>query len=326
MLRWLLRILLWGVGAIVAVLLVGWLLLQRPDIPYATLEARYANTASRYYDLPGDVRVHYRDQGNRNGPVIVMIHGFGASLDAWEPWVARLGDRYRVVTLDLPAHGLTRAPATYASSLENSAEIVHQVTQRLGLTRFVIAGNSMGGGVSWTYTLAYPDQVRGLVLVDSVGGMVPGGPRNRNSPLIFQVLGNPIGRALLRNIDTRALVEPGLRSAYGNAALVTPALVARYVELSRAPGHRDIILNSRGGGPRPPVASRFGEIRVPTLIMHGEADTVIPVAAGRALAAEIPGSRLILYPGVGHVPMEQIPNRSAADVASFMAALDAPPS
>lgn len=323
MLGWILRILGWGVAALVVLCVGGWLLLQRGDIPWATLEGRYANAASRHMDMPGGVRVHYRDQGNPNGPVLVMIHGFGASLHAWEPWVGILGDHYRIVSLDLPAHGLTRAPSTYAMSLDHNADLVDQVTRRLNLGPYVAVGNSMGGGVAWSIALRHPDRVRGLVLVDAVGGPMQGG--NRSSPLIFQVLANPIGRALIRNIDTRGLVAPGLRAAYVDPALVTPALISRYVDLSRAPGHRDIILNSRGGpGPAGAPRPRFADIHVPTLLLHGDADALIPLASGRGLAAEIPGSRLIVYPGVGHVPMEQIPARSAADVRAFLQTLDAP--
>ena len=322
--RLFLRILLWGVGGVVALLVIGWLSLQRGDIPWATLESRYANSASRYMDLPGGLHVHYRDQGNPAGPTLVMIHGFGASLHAWEPWVARLGDRYRIITLDLPAHGLTRAPSTYAMSLDNSAEVVDALTRRLNVGPFVAVGNSMGGGVAWTLALRHPDRVRALVLVDAVGGPMQRGG-NRNTPPIFRVLGNPIGRALIRNIDTRGLVQPSLRAAYVDPALVTPALVNRYVDLSRAPGHRDIILGGRGGGgPQAPDTSRFARIHVPTLVLHGDADVVIPLASGRALAGLIPGARLIVYPGAGHVPMEQIPDRSAADVRAFLAPLDPP--
>lgn len=102
-----------GFAFFCTVLIVAGLLLWRPDIPFDRLEAKYANAQSRFLDLPGGLHIHYRDQGVRNGPPIVMIHGYSAALQAWEPWVARLGDRYRIITLDLPGHGLTRAPDTY---------------------------------------------------------------------------------------------------------------------------------------------------------------------------------------------------------------------
>lgn len=312
-----LRVLGWGAALIVAALVIGWLALQRPDIPYATLEAKYANASSRYMEMPDGVRVHYRDQGASGGPVIVMVHGFAASLHAWEPWVQRLGGRYRIITLDLPAHGLTRAPKGYIPTPDGNADLVDAVATRLGAKSYVVAGNSMGGGVAWDLALRHPEHVRGLVLVDAAGW-----PAVRTKqgppPLIFAILGNPVGRALIHNIDTSSLAANGLKSAYVDPKLVTPALVARYVELSRAPGHRDLLLAMQSRPRRAITPATFAAIHVPTLVMHGEADALIPVADGRGFAGAIPGAKLILYPGVGHVPMEQIPDRSAADLDAFM--------
>jgi pimeloyl-ACP methyl ester carboxylesterase len=237
--------------------------------------------------------------------------------------VARLGNDYRIVTLDLPGHGLTRAPSTYVISLDRYADLVDAVAGRLKLRPYVVVGNSMGGGAAWDLALRHPDHLRGLVLVDSIGWPSP--QRSRGSPLVFKIMASAPGRMLLRYMDTRPLAERGLRSAYVDPALVTPALVDRYVDLSRAPGHRSILLNGEGSGSAPEItAETFKSIHIPTLVMHGEDDTVIPVAAGRKLAEAIPGARLITYPGVGHVPMEQIPDKSSQDLRSFLRALDAP--
>src|SRR5665213_2048500 len=73
------------------------------DLPYRVLEAKYATPASRFADLPGGLHVHYRDQGDPQAAhTLVLVHGFAASLQAWEPWVARLTPQYRVISLDLP--------------------------------------------------------------------------------------------------------------------------------------------------------------------------------------------------------------------------------
>ena len=288
------------------------------DIPYATLEQRYASVDSRFMDLPGGVRAHYRDQGPRDAPVLVLVHGFSASLHAWEPWVARLSNDYRCISLDLPGHGLTRTPDGYQISPEAQIEVVDQVVSRLGAERFVIGGNSMGGGVAWRYTLAHPDKVRGLVLVDAAGW--PEAGKGDKPPLAFVLLANPVGRMVMRNIDPTPLAKGGLKSAYGDERLVTPQLVARYAELARAPGRRELITSGR----RPSGATNaavFKAITAPTLVMHGEADGVIPVAASRGFAGAIPGAKLITYPGVAHVPMEQIPDRTAADLRAFLAGL-----
>jgi pimeloyl-ACP methyl ester carboxylesterase len=273
-------------------------------------------------DLPAGLRVHYRDQGNPTGLPVVMIHGFSASLQAWEPWVARLGSSYRIVTLDLPGHGLTRAPAGYAASMDRYADVVDALAGRLRLGRYVVVGNSMGGAVAWDDALRHPDEVRGLVLVDAAGW--PDKRRGENEPLIFKLMANPVGRALIKNLDNRAMAQSALKAAYLDPTLVTPALVDRYVELSRAPGHRDILLSIESRPSGGVTVETFKAIHTPTLVIHGDQDALIPVSSGRAFAADIPGARLVTYPGVGHVPMEQIPDRSAQDLRALLQGLDTP--
>ena len=315
------RVVLIVVGVLLVVLVAGYLALLRPDIPYARLEAKYANAQSRFMNLPGGLHVHYRDQGLANGPPVVMVHGFSASLHTWEPWVRLIGGSYRVVTLDLPGHGLTRAPAGYAATINGYADIVDGVARRLELPPYVVVGNSMGGAVAWDDVLRHPDRVRGLVLVDSAGW--PEKVRGGDGPLIFKLMRNPISRALIRDLDVRPIAKRALEAAYVDKSLVTPALVDRYVELARAPGHREILLTIQNRPDSGVTADTFRKIAVPTLVMHGDDDRLIPVADGHAFAAAIPGARLITYPGVGHVPMEQIPDRSAADLKVFLDGLSA---
>lgn len=291
-----------------------------PDIPYETLETRYTSPASRFAELKPGLRVHYRDQGRADGQPLVLVHGFAASLHAWEPWVGELGDRYRIITLDLPQQGLTRTPEGYRLDPADQVEVVDALTRRLGVERFALGGNSMGAGVAWRYALAHPDRVQALVLVDGSGPRLAAEPTREGQPLAFRLLANPAGRAALRRVDPALVAERSLASAYVDKRLVTPELVRRYSELARAPGRRAALTSGGRGPPQAPPAELFQRIRAPTLVMHGEADTVIGLPSGRALAAAIPGARLIVYPGVGHVPMEQIPARSAKDADAFLAA------
>lgn len=310
------RGLLIAMALIVVLAVTGWLLLQRPDIPFQTLDARYASPASRFMDLPGGLHVHYRDEGRRAGPTLVLVHGYSASLQAWEPWVRALSSDYRVISLDLPGHGLTRADQGYAGGRQGYGAIIDQVATRLGAPHFTLVGNSMGGAVAWTYAVDHPGRLDGLVLVDAAGWPSTGD----SQVMIFRVLRYPLGRALLKNIDTRPLVRQGLQAGYVDPKLVTPQLIDRYVDLARGPGHRDILLSLQTVPSRPASPALLARITAPTLVMFGQQDKLIPVADGRRFADAIPGATLITYPGVGHVPMEQIPERSAADLKAWLTA------
>lgn len=303
-----------ALALMVVLLAAGWVLLRRPDIPYATLEQRYGYADSQYMDLPGGVRAHYRDLGPRDGPALVLVHGFSASTHAWDSWAKALSDGRRVIVLDLPGHGLTRAPLGYGPGRDGFGATVDQVTSRVGLSRFTLVGNSMGGAVAWAYALDHPDKVERLVLVDAAGWPTA----NEAGSPIFAILRHPLGRELLRDIDARPLVAQGLRAAYLDPKLVTPALVDRYVDLARAPGHRDILLSLQTGARREATATDLARIHAPTLILFGQDDRVIPASDGDRFHKAIPGATLILYPGVGHVPMEQIPDRSVADLKAWL--------
>lgn len=304
-----------GLAALVAV--GGYFALKRPDIAYETLASRYENSASRYLDLPGGVRMHYRDQGA--GPTLLLIHGFSASLHTWEPWVEQFGGDYRIVTLDLPGHGLTSAPAGYQPSMQGYAAVVEEFAQAQDIARFAIGGNSMGGHVAWEYALAHPERVEALILVDSAGW-----PDTRtdpeNAPLVFRLLANPLAASLLRDLDTTRLTRDALVSSFpAHPALVDDAMVARYTELSRAPGHRDVLLQLMSPNARTyATPERLAALSLPVLILHGARDSLIPPENGQKFKDAIPQSELVIFEGIGHAPQEEIPEDSALAVHEFL--------
>ena len=315
------RIGLWLVLAGLLALVGGWLALRRPDIPYPELERRYGTAASHYVVLPDGVRMHYRDAGNPAGPVIVLVHGYSASAADWDGWAARLGGRYRLILPDLPGHGLTRAPAGFEIDDDAYVAELDALAAALKLPPFVLGGNSMGGGVAWRYVLAHPGRVRGLVLVDAAGWPEPPprSPAKHDGALIFSLMANPLARPLLRDLDSTSFARQGLEAAFVDKALVTPALVRRYTDLARAPGHRDILLGPAKPRPRTPAtAARLAAITVPTLVMVGDDDRLIPAEDGKRFADAMPNATLIRYPNIGHVPMEQIPQRSADDLKAWL--------
>jgi pimeloyl-ACP methyl ester carboxylesterase len=310
-------------GLVVLAAVAAWLTLRGPDIPYAALEAKYSDSASRFVDLPGGFHVHYQDEGDPSQPLVVLLHGFGDSFTTWEGWVRDLKTQFHVISLDFPGHGLTRAPAGYELSSEGLVDFVDAFATKLALPKFAVAGNSMGGGVAWQLAVRHPDRIDALVLADAAG--FPNEKPPTEVPLAFKILRYPIGRAILRNIDNRPLVGEGLRTDVYDKSLITPAIVDRWAEFQRAPGHRAILIGVNFAAQTQATADVLGTIKVPTLVLHGESDVLIEPASARKFAAAIPGAKLITYPQVGHLPQIEIPQRSAADVAAFLEPLPARP-
>lgn len=306
-----------GLAALVAV--AGYFTLKRPDIPYETLATKYETPASRYIDLPGGVHMHYHDEGAQGAPTLLLLHGFSASLKTWEPWVERLGDSYRLVSIDLPGHGLTRAPAGYQPSIEAFRDAAHEFARAYGLTRYTIIGNSMGGNVAWEYALAFPEEVEALVLVDASGW-----PETRaklaEDPPIFQLLRNPVIGPLLAELDNTKLIHEGLEACFVNKSLVDDAMVTRYGELARAPGHRDILLQMTLGFRSRNFATpeRLAPLALPTLILTGDSDELVPPEHAQQFKDAIKNSQLITFETIGHLPQEEAPDLSATAVRQFL--------
>ena len=309
------RFLGYSLLALVALLIIALLYYRTPDTDPAAMRAKYGGPPSQFVDLGDGLSVHLRDTGPRDAPVLLLIHGSNASLQTWEPWAARLGTRYRIIRMDLPGHGLTGASPTRDYSPAAFVAVVERIRAKLGVDDIVLAGNSMGGGVAWHYALAHPDHVRGLVLIDSVGQPEPG---DTKPPLAFRIARMPVLREIAAAITPRSLIADSLPGVFGNPKLADAAMVDRYWELLRYPGNRTATLDRFALAPDNATAAQLAALRLPVLILWGAKDALIPRASGDWLHARIRGSKLIVYPGTGHLPMVERPDESARDVKRFV--------
>ena len=308
---------------LIAILAGALLLFRTPDTDPAAMRAKYADADSRFLDLGNGLIVHVRDTGPRDAPVLVLLHGSNASLHTWTPWAKRLEGRFRVIRYDAPGHGLTGADPRRDYSSAAYVDVLDRVTRKLGVSRFAIAGNSMGGGVAWSYALAHPNRVSALILVDSVGQADPDNP---TAPLTFRIARLPVLRDLATMVTPRGMISSTLPSAFHNPALATPQQIDLYWELLRYPGNRLATIDRFAGPPVVATDAQLHALRaLPTLILWGGDDRLIPPSSGEWLHANIPGSRLIVYPASGHLPMEEAADQSAADVARFLDTVAARP-
>lgn len=311
------RFLKWVAIGLALVLLGFGMWGYAPDTDPAAVRTKYASADSQFITLQPGLTVHVRDEGKRDGEPLVLIHGSNASLHTWEPWVARLGGQYRIISLDLPGHGLTGTHPGGVYDYPVFVETVAGVMDRLGINRAVIAGNSMGGGTAWMFALAHPDRTSALILVDAAGA-----PQwqSRKTPIGFRLARMPGARALMKWIAPRSMFESSLRTTLYDPAQVTPAMVDRYWELNRYPGNREATIRrfTLAHNNRPASREQLADIKAPTLILWGEEDNLIPVSSARWFHEAMPASRLIIYPKVGHAPMEEVADTSARDVAVFL--------
>ena len=297
---------------IVALVLIGY----APDSDPVAMRARYAGPPSQFIAVGGGLTMHVRDQGKKNGPTLVMLHGSNASLHTWEPWVARLGAKYRVISLDQIGHGLTGPNPTDKYDAAAFTGTLDALMVRMGVSRFALAGNSMGGWVAWEYAAEHPEKVSALILVDAAG---PPEDPSRKLPLGFRLLRTPGINRLVDFISPRSVFAQSLHQTVSNQAIVTEAVIDRYRDLNRYPGNRRATrLRSTISHAHDDTAARVGTITVPTLILWGAEDTLIPASGADWFAARINGSRKIVYPRIGHLPMEETPDRSAQDVDAFL--------
>lgn len=295
---------------LVALLGAGWYL-YTPDQARGALERRWAPTPSQFIQVAG-VRLHIRDTGPRDGPAVLLIHGFGSSLHTWEAWAPLLENRFRLVALDLPGFGLTGPDPTGDYSDERSVAVLVALLDRLGIGQAAVVGSSMGGRIAWRFAAAEPGRVSKLVL------MAPDG---------FASFGREYGRTperlpwlmrLLPYTAPKPLLERTMRNAYAVPGILTDAVVERYHAMLLAPGVRrailDRVLQTRLLQPEPILAT----IRAPVLLLWGERDGAVPATHAVNYEQALPDARIVILPGIGHVPMEEAPEASARALRAFL--------
>jgi len=250
-----------------------------------------------------------------DAPTILLLHGTASSLHTWEGWVKAMSPSWRVVRLDLPGFGLTGPYPSGDYSPAATVDFLERFADAAGLKRFVIAGSSLGGQAAWRYALRRPDRISGLILIDATGY-----PQNLSTTtaVALQIASMPVISELMRWAPIDGMVSRSLKDVYVDDTLVTPELVSRYADLMRRPGNR-VALGDRARNAPPSTGwEQLRQLKVPTLIMWGGQDTWVPLSMGERFKLDIADSELIVYPNLGHLPMEEDPVTTARDALDFL--------
>jgi len=290
----------------------GWL--WTPDKDRAALEAQYATPPSRFVQAAG-LRVHVRDTGPADKPdarVLLLLHGFGSSLQTWDTWAQALQADYRVLRIDLPGAGLTSPDPTGDYGDERGVQVLAAVLDASGVQSATLVGHSMGGRLAWRFAADQPQRVDKLVLVSPDGFASPGFEYGKPPDVGLAV-------QLMRYALPKTILKMGLEPAFAQPAAMTDALVSRYHDMMLAPGVRGALIERmqqmRLQEPTPFLA----RIQAPTLLLWGEQDQMIPVANAQDYLRVLPRAELKVLPGIGHLPQEEMPAAALPALKAFLA-------
>lgn len=282
--------------------------LYAPDKPRAALETAYPG---EYRQVLG-LRVRLLDTGPRDAPALIFLHGFGSSLDTWEPWAKALSAKYRVIRLDLPGFGLTGPDPTGNYSDDRTLAILSGLMDLLALPKAALIGNSLGGRFAWEFAARYPQRVTKLVLISPDGFASPGFEYGK-APEV------PLMLEAMPWVGPRSLIRANLAPAWAHPDALPDAVLERYRDMLLAPGVRRAILDRTRQTVITDPAARLRSISAPTLLMWGEQDHMIPVQNAQDYLRLMPKARLVRLPGMGHVPFEESPAASLGPLERFLA-------
>lgn len=288
--------------------LVFWL--WTPDRSRAELAAHYLSSPTDLIDL-GGFRLHIRDTGPKSAPTLILLHGFGSSLQTWDGWATALERDYRVVRFDLPGAGLSEADPTGIYTDARTHTLILQLMDKLGIQSAVLIGNSLGGRLAWTFAAKHPDRVTKLVLISPDGFASPGFAYGQKAEV-------PALLSVMTFVLPKALYRPNIEAAYGDPTRLSQAVFDRYYDLTLAPGSRAALLARMQQtvliDPRPILPL----ITQPVLLLWGQKDALIPVANAQDYLKALPHASLVTFNTLGHVPHEEDAAASLGPLLAFL--------
>lgn len=313
--RWLLAL----VALLLLVALVGPFLIPLGPLAGTVPPEELADPDSRFVEVNG-LRVHYKAAG-QGEPTLILLHGFAASVFSWREVMAPLAAEGTVIAFDRPASGLTERvlagewQGENPYTVEAQADLTVGLMDRLGVEKAVLVGNSAGGTIALLTALRHPTRVEALVLVDAAiyeGGGAPAWVR----PLLGLPQAERLGLWLIRSFPSWG--ERLGRAAWHDPTKITPEVWDGYRKPAQVQNWDralwELTLASRPLG----LAKRLAEVQVPTLVITGDDDRVVPTAQSIRLAQELPNAELAVLPACGHVPQEECPEAFLGAVQGFL--------
>lgn len=305
------------VGYFFGVILVGIVVLLavffESDVPVEILKSKYTTSNSQFIPMLG-MQVHVRDEGPKTDSIpLVLLHGMSSSLNTWDEVVKSVAGRRRTISVDLPGFGMTGPNPKNQYNFAFYNQFIDSLCAHLGVRKFTLVGNSMGGAIAWNYDITHSGRLDKLVLIDAAGY-----PKTKErGSLGFLIASTPVINNLLLYFTPKALVRKSLETIYFDKNLVTDVQVERFHDIVVREGNRAAALEIFKGSFGKPLG-KTSEVKTPTLILWGEFDHVIDVSNADRFNRDIQGSKKVIFSKVGHVPMEEVSEKVADELLKFV--------
>lgn len=279
------------------------------DIPFATTQSPYFQSTDQIVTID-DVDIRLRDEGSKDTPAIIMVHGFTSSLETWDALAAELKSDYRIIRFDLPGHGLSGTDPANDYSNERTVALFSKLVGTLKLDNPVLLGNSLGGLVAWRTEANNTGTASKLILISPGGFSING------------VTDKPVDVPMMVKFYLTKAPSAGVKQAttalYGDPSKLTEARIIEVGDMMAQPGNGDAFVSRAEQFTLPAPEPDLAKVLVPTLIIWGDKDIMVPVDQGPKFAAAMPNATLRTYEGVGHVPQEEATKRLAKDIREFL--------
>lgn len=298
---------------IAAIALTVFWFARPADVSFDEVRAGIPNSDYSHFAEIDGLRVHYQEKGA--GTPLVLLHGFTSSTYSWKDVFEPLSQTFRVIAVDFKGFGFSGKPDGDYSRRAQATLVAH-LLDYLKIDKAWLCGNSMGGEIALNFALQNPQRVVGLILVDSAGVNVTGSGSLAPGYLLLPVVGRVV-TALALTSDK--LVRQGLEKSFYDQTKVTDERVAYYYRPLRTRGGQLAAVRARTQANEFPIEPELGRISMPTLIIWGAQDALIPLKAGYKINKLIKESKLVIFDSCGHLPQEEMPARVVDEITKFIA-------
>lgn len=299
-----------SIGLASALAVVATLGLWTPDLDRTALEKKYATPDTQFEVIKGH-RVHFQDAGSKDAPVLLMLHGFGSSLQTWDSWADSLKSNYRVIRLDLPGFGLSGPSPSKTYTEEDDVQFIENFVNHLNIAEFSLVGHSMGGKLAWNVAANFPSKVKQLVL------MAPDGFSNPEE-IGAKPYAIPYFMHLMKYSLPKFFVKTTLTPAFYDANALTDNLLTRYNDFLRAPGIRQALIDRANQTINSDPVTRLKKITAPTLLLWGDSDQMIPPHNADRYTSVLATATKVVLPRQGHLLQEERPQEGLSAVLAFL--------